>query len=429
MKTCLKLRHGVGTNPNLNSNYYLGASHFKMKILTVNCGSSSLRVDICEIDNGSTRTLNWIFTAHAKNIGNDCKLSYGYLDKQQENESLVAASHQDAIEHVVAKAKSLNILSDVDKLAVGHRIVHGGSLFTEPTILDDKTISLLSTLKELSPLHQDASLSVIKKLKNILCDHTQMFASFDTTFHKNMPRYAREYAIPADFTKKHSIYRYGFHGLAHRSMTKQASRLLTKTNSPQRIITLQLGNGCSACAVKNGKSIETSMGFTPLEGLVMGTRSGNIDPFVTSYLAKHEVITQEKVLGILNTESGLLGVSQVSANMNNLLSLQNEGHEQSQLAIEMFCHRVRMYIGSYIAILGGVDAIVFGGGIGENAEEVRAKICSNLEWFGIQLCPNKNSTTSNLEINQESSKVKLYVLRPNEAEMIAEDAVEVLGLH
>lgn len=400
-----------------------------MKILTVNCGSSSLRFDIFEVDSDLTK-FNKIFSTHSKNIGSsDSAVDFKLPNNIKENESLKLDSHAHAIEHAIDKSKSLNISYDKEDIVVGHRIVHGGEIFKEPTVLDDEKINLLDSLKELSPLHHGPALDVIRALRNMLGENTKMFACFDTTFHNSLPDYARQYAIPAHLTKKYDIYRYGFHGLAHRSMASQLKILINNPTKTRRLITLQLGNGCSICAIKNGESIETSMGFTPLEGLMMGTRSGDLDPSLLLYISKKENISVEEVNHILNSQSGLLGVSQVSSDMSELLTLEKEGHAQAHLAIEMFCYKVKKMLGAYFAILGGADAIVFGGGIGENSPEIRERICSNLDFFGLQLDLDKNKSPTNYKINHSSSSIKAYVLQPSESEIIAEDVLFKLQLH
>jgi acetate kinase len=255
-----------------------------------------------------------------------------------------------------------------------------------------------------------------------------MVAIFDTAFHRTMPERASRYAIPQELAAKHHIWRYGFHGLAHRYMTERYAAITSTPMAQVKLITLQLGNGCSATAVEGGRSLDTSMGFTPLEGLMMGTRSGDVDPSLAAFLARREGVSVEAVEGWLNTRSGLLGVSGRSRDMRELLEAERQGDHRAALAVEMFCYRVRKYIGAYLSILGGAHAVVFGGGIGENAPTVRARICAGMDWCGLTLDQDRNAAAIGVEerISADYAKVHAYVIPVDEAVLIARDTAGCL---
>jgi acetate kinase len=255
-----------------------------------------------------------------------------------------------------------------------------------------------------------------------------MVATFDTAFHRTMSERASRYAIPLELAERHRIRRYGFHGLAHRYMTERYAALTATPLEQVKLVTLQLGNGCSATAIEGGRSVDTSMGFTPLEGLMMGTRSGDVDPSLAGFLARREGVDIEEAEAWLNTRSGLLGVSGKSADMRELLEAEEGGDARAALAVEMFCYRVRKYVGAYLAALGGADAVVFGGGIGENAPLVRARICAGMGWCGLTLDEDRNARTGGSEgrISSDDSKVRAYVIPVDEAAVIALDTVHCL---
>lgn len=313
--------------------------------------------------------------------------------------------------------------------AIGHRVVHGGDRFVEPVIVDDAVVQAIESLSELAPLHNGPALAAIRAARKALGPDVPMVATFDTAFHRTMPPRAARYAIPGELAERHGVHRYGFHGLAHRSMMERCAEMAGKPADQLRLVTLQLGAGCSAAAIQSGKSIDTSMGFTPLEGLVMGTRSGDIDPSVISFLAGREGVEPDQVLARLNEQSGLLGVSGKSADMRDLLEAARRGDERASLAVEMFCYRARKYAGAYLAALGGADAVVFGGGIGEHAPEVRARICEPLGPLGLRLDTARNSALVDGEgaISVEDSPIAAYVIRVDEERIIARDTFALLS--
>lgn len=333
----------------------------------------------------------------------------------------------EALSGVIGSLRERGLLSSL--AAVGHRVVHGGVHFREAELIDGDVLAEIEAVSELAPLHNAPALQVMRRCRELLGGNVPMVAVFDTSFHRTMPERASLYAIDPELARKHAVYRYGFHGLAHRSMLGRYEELSGRTAGDSRLITLQLGAGCSVTAIDSGRSLDTSMGFTPLEGLVMATRSGDIDPSVVSYLSEREGITQDDVLSRLNHESGLLGVSGISSDMRELLAAEAGGDERARLAVGMFCYRARKYVGAYLAALGGADAVVFGGGIGQHSSEVRERICEGLGWAGLHLDPERNAVLSDAEgaISADSSTIAVYVAQVDEERIIVADTLEVLA--
>jgi len=402
-------------------------------ILAINCGSSTLKFQLIET-NGEITTL-----------GQERRLASGIVDKicgaaiikftsengERLTENAEVDDHGEATHRMLDWLNSLSSLKTAGLRAVGHRVVHGGNLFTEPTLINDEVIETIEALSYLAPLHNRPSLMAIRAARESLVPAVPMVAIFDTSFHNTLPEQAYQYAIPKELALKHRIRRYGFHGLAHQYMTERYTAITSKPIDQTKLVTLQLGNGCSVTAVNGGRSVDTSMGFTPLEGLVMGTRSGDIDPSLPGFLARSENVDIEEVESWLNTRSGLLGISGRSRDMRELLEAERQGDSSAALAVEMFCYRVRKYIGGYLAALGGADAIVLGGGIGENSPEVRARICDGMEWFGLTLDQERNAATIGSEerISVNNSRVHVYVIPVDEESIIARDTVRCLYKH
>ncbi len=312
--------------------------------------------------------------------------------------------------------------------AVGHRVVHGGGIFTQAVRIDDDVLNQIEQLNDLAPLHNPFCVSGIRTVQQVLGMTVPMVAVFDTAFHDTLPEHAKTYALPLELTKKSGIRRYGFHGIAHASLAEGYARSTEQPPQESRLITLQLGNGCSITAIDEGYSVETSMGFTPLEGLVMGTRSGNIDPAVVGHLMKHHAMNLAEVEKLLTEQSGLLGISGRSSDMEVLLHAANEEQDtRALLAIEIFCYRIQQYLGAYLAVLHGADAIVFGGGVGENSPEIRAKICHEMEWCGLRLDLNDNDNAIHLKpghaakISSDDSQIAAYVVATDEETCIARE--------
>lgn len=392
-----------------------------MRILVLNSGSSTLKFDLMEVSPGATERLA---RGVVDRIGGESVISGEASTGASVRRQAEAQDHRRA---VVLALEWLNSVAASDAgwwgagiEAVGHRVVHGADRFTSPTLIDEGVIAALEELNELAPLHNPAAVGAIRAAREALGAEMPMVAVFDTAFHSSLPEKAYTYALSRELAGRHKIRRYGFHGIAHESMLMGYARSAGKQVEEVRAITLQLGNGCSAAAIRDGRSVDTSMGFTPLEGLVMGTRSGDLDPSVVGYLAQKEGVGVNEVESWLNERSGLLGLSGRSRDMRDLL--QNmETDPASALAVEVFCYRVRKYIGAYLAALEGAEAIIFGGGIGENAVEIRARILQGMEWCGLRLDPDRNAAASGIagRITGDDSAMHAYVVPVDEALLIA----------
>ncbi len=317
--------------------------------------------------------------------------------------------------------------------AVGHRVVHGGEQFREPVVINDDVVAALDRLAEFAPLHNPGSIAGIEGARAVLGSHIPMVAVFDTAFHRSIPPRAATYAIDLDLARRHGIRRYGFHGIAHASMAGICAAAVNRPLAQLRLITLQLGNGCSATAIDGGRSVDTSMGFTPLEGLVMGTRSGDLDPAVIGHLVRREGLSVDEVERLLNERSGLLGISGLSRDMRELLiAAEGKPDSRAALALDMFCYRVRKYIGAYLAVLGGADGVVFGGGIGERSAVIRARICEGMDWCGLRLDPVRNEAAREIapgdaiKISEEGAPLVCYVAGGDEGMEIARATFECI---
>jgi acetate kinase len=404
-----------------------------MKVLAVNCGSSTLKFHLFDMGTRSARREREQSLAHGvvDGIGERSAIDFTIEGGQRIREEIKVSDHGDAIEKVLDWLRAQRFLGSDGIEAVGHRVVHGGERFVELTLIDDEVIDAIESVSILAPLHNEPSLEAIKAAQKSLGRSVPMVAVFDTSFHHKMPEIAWRYAIPQQLSQKHRIRRYGFHGLAHRYMVERYAAITSTPLLQANLVTLQLGNGCSATAVQGGCSIDTSMGFTPLEGLMMGTRCGDVDPSVVSYLSRVERVDVQEVEHWLNTQSGLLGVSGRSRDMRELLAAEREGDTSAALAIDMFCYRVRKYIGAYLAVLGGAEAVLFGGGIGENAPAIRARICAGMEWCGLILDQDRNDMAVGIEkrISADDAKVQAYVIPVDESLIIARDTVSCLRQH
>lgn len=332
--------------------------------------------------------------------------------------------HSKGIELVLAALVDPNhgVISSMGEIvAVGHRVVHGAEKFADSVLITNEVMSALETCIEMAPLHNPPNILGINACSKLMPNVPQV-AVFDTAFHQTMPKHAFLYGLPYEAYKKHGVRRYGFHGTSHKYVSQRVAEELNEHMTNLRIITCHLGNGASIAAVKYGRSIDTSMGFTPLEGLVMGTRSGEIDPAIIPYLMKKEKMTPEEVDSYLNKQSGVLGISGVSSDFRDIEDASTEGNERAQLALEIFAYRVRKYIGGYAAAMGGVDAIVFTAGLGENSPIMRDKICNGLEFLGTRIDPEKNNVRGVVqEISVTGARVKIFVIPTNEELVIARD--------
>jgi acetate kinase len=342
-----------------------------LRVLAVNCGSSTLKFKLVEVGDSSRELAGGL----VERIGSeDSSLRFRAEDGVSTRRTS-APDHETAIRAVLDRLASAEL---GEPEAIGHRVVHGGDYFAGPAIIDGGVVSVIETLSELAPLHNAPSLAAIRASRRAAGSSIPMVAVFDTAFHRTMPEHASLYPIPRELAEKYRIRSYGFHGTAHRCMVERYAALTATAVENTRLVTLQLGNGCSATAVAGGRSVDTSMGFTPLEGLMMGTRSGSVDPSLVGFLARREGVDASEVEGWLNRRSGLLGVSGTSRDVRELLGAEERGDGRAALALEMFCDRVRKYVGAYLAVLGGADAVIFGGGIGENAPRIRERVCAGM---------------------------------------------------
>lgn len=396
-----------------------------MKILVINCGSSSLKYQILEM---TTEAL--LCKGLVEKIGiTGSTITHEKIGENKLVLECAMKDHKDAIEQVlqVIRDKEYGVVKSMDEIgAVGHRIGHGGERYNRSVIVTDDVIKAITDCIPLAPLHNPANLLGISACQ-CLMPGTPNVAVFDTAFHQTMPPESYIYAIPYEYYKKYGIRRYGFHGTSHKYVAEKASQMLNINLDDLKIITCHLGNGASVSAIKRGKCIDTSMGFTPLEGLVMGTRSGDIDPAIVTYIREKENLPQGKVNEILNKRSGMLGISGVSSDFRDIEAAVAEGNERAALALKVFAHKVKFYIGAYIAEMNGVDAIVFTAGVGENDVTMRELICNEMGNLGIKLDLVKNKVRGKETIiSMEDSKVKILLIPTNEELMIARDALKLV---
>jgi acetate kinase len=407
-----------------------------MNVLVVNSGSSSLKFQVISTDLERIKEhrddrLCW---GEVEGIGGEAIVRF--QKSGNAGQTLTSSLHDTAaaleyvVRHIVSDHSgigSVNNIADIN--AVGHRVVHGGELFQQSALIDDRVLKDIENCIDLAPLHNPKNLDGIRAARDLFGKAVPQVAVFDTSFHHSIPEQAYLYALPYHLYRRHRIRRYGFHGTSHRYVAFRYRALRGLTREQTNIVTLHLGNGCSATAIKAGRSMDTSMGMTPLEGLVMGTRSGDLDPAVVNVIARKEGLSASEVDTLLNTQSGLLGISGLTNDMRELQAeLKEHDDRRVRLAIEIFCYRARKYIGAYLAAMGGADAIVFTGGIGENSPDVRARICSGMEWAGLSLDPQRNGETVGREgkISREDSKLQAYAIPTDEELLIARDTVRVI---
>lgn len=405
-----------------------------MNILVLNCGSSSLKFQIIETDldiiekNGDQQKAKGL----VERIGGQSLVSLQATGRPPLKQALALRDHRVALDHVVrwiisgdSQVPGIRSLADIH--AVGHRVVHGAEKFTKSVVIDESVIRGIEDCIDLAPLHNPANLKGIKAAVDLLGAGVPQVAVFDTGFHSTMPETSYLYALPYQLYRRHKIRRYGFHGTSHRYVAYRYRQLTGKDLENTNIITLHLGNGCSACAIKHGISVDTSMGLTPLEGLVMGTRGGDIDPSIIEFLSHKEAMSLNEIDALLNKQSGLLGLSGLTNDMRDLLAEEQEHQDRrAKLAIDIFCLRVKKYIGAYIAEMGGADSIVFTGGIGENSPPIRQRVCEGLQNLGIEIDEKTNGELyggKEGEMGAANGKIKLFVIPTNEELLIARDTV------
>ncbi|MGP1488020.1 MAG: acetate kinase [Peptoanaerobacter stomatis] len=396
-----------------------------MNILVINCGSSSLKYQFIDMKDESVLAKGLVERIGIE--GSVLKHERTGMDKETIKQSI--PDHNVALKLVIdalmnEKYGAIKDLSEIN--AVGHRVVHGGEAFACSVVIDEKVKKSLEDCIDLAPLHNPPNLVGINACEKIL-PNVPMVAVFDTAFHQTMPASSYLYALPYEYYTKHKIRRYGFHGTSHLYVSRRAADMLGKKPEDVNIITCHLGNGASITAVEKGKSIDTSMGFTPLEGLIMGTRTGDMDPAIVTFLMEKEKLSAKDVDSIMNKKSGVLGLSGVSSDFRDIEQEAEKGNERAQIALDCFHNRVKKYIGAYMAELGHVDAIVFTAGLGENSAESREEICKGMEFLGIELDTEENKVRGKEKIvSKESSKIKIMVIPTNEELVIARDTLALI---
>lgn len=408
-----------------------------MNIFVLNCGSSSIKFQIIETDLEliEKHADKQLAKGLIERIGSQSLVTLKVCDKKAKKQAIPLRDHKAAINYIInwitsdeVEIPNIKTLDDIH--AVGHRVAHGGELFKHSTRVDKDVIEGIEDIIDLAPLHNPHNLKGIYAAKEVFGPTVPQVAVFDTSFHYTIPEETYLYAIPYQYYRRYKIRRYGFHGTSHRYIGYRYRSLTDKSREDTNIITLHLGNGASACAIKNGKSIDTSMGFTPLEGLVMGTRSGDIDPAVVEFLHHKEGASVDEVFNILNKRSGILGISGLTNDMRDLEEEEAEHSDRrATLALNMFAQRIKKYLGAYLAEMNGADAICFTGGIGENSVTIRSRVCKDLENLGIKLDEKKNKNAPRGEeslISHKDSKVKVYIIPTNEELVLARDTCRVV---
>ncbi len=397
-----------------------------MKVLVINCGSSSLKYQVLDMDGE-----NLLAKGLVERIGMDGSVithtKIG-VDEKWKNE-VPMPTHKEAIEQVLGAIVDADhgVLHDMSELgAVGHRVVHGGERYAKSVLIDDEVLTHLDELSELAPLHNPANILGIRACQKLM-PNTPMVAVFDTAFHQTMPAESYIYALPYEYYEKYGVRRYGFHGTSHKYVADRAAKMMNVSLDDLKLITCHLGNGASVSAIKRGKCIDTSMGFTPLEGLVMGTRCGDIDPSIATYISEKEHLSAEEMNEVMNKKSGVLGISGVSSDFRDIEAAAEEGNERALLALKVFAHKVRAYIGAFIAEMNGLDALVFTAGVGENDIAMRDIICNDLGNLGIKLDLVKNKIRGKETIiSRSDSPVTIMLIPTNEELMIARDTVDIV---
>ena len=409
-----------------------------MNILVLNCGSSTIKFQIIAtdpalLDQNAERKLA---RGTIERIGGESVLTLQAEGRTAQRVTALLHDIRAAVDYIIrwacAESSGITEINSVtDIQAVGHRVVHGGERFTHSTIITDEVLRGIEDCIDLAPLHNPANLKGILAVRELLGAGLPQVAVFDTAFHQTLPEHAYLYALPYQLYRRHRIRRYGFHGTSHRYIAYRYRQLRELAREAVNIITLHLGNGCSAAAIKSGNSIDTSMGLTPLEGLVMGTRSGDVDPSILDFIATKEGLSAREVESLLNKQSGLLGISGLTHDMRDL---QDEAHtnkdRRALLAIQIFCYRIQKYIGAYLTAMNGADAIIFAGGIGENSAAIRAQICTNLAWLGVKIDPAKNDLMIGGRegmISTDDSRPAIYVIPTDEELLIARDTMRCIS--
>lgn len=395
-----------------------------MKVLVINCGSSSLKYQLIDSDTEQASAVGI-----CERIGIDGRLVHTPAGGEKIKLDIAMPDHEVAVKAVLEALtdKNYGVIGSLEEIdAVGHRVVHGGESFTKSVLVDEKALKAIEECCELAPLHNPANLIGIRACRKLMHD-VPMAVVFDTAFHQTMPKKAYTYALPYRYYEDYKIRRYGFHGTSHSYVSKRAAELLGLDINHSKIIVCHLGGGASITAVQDGKSIDTSMGLTPLEGLVMGTRSGDLDPAILEYINKKENKSFEEIINLLNKESGVYGLSGISSDFRDLEKARDEGNERAIDATDVFVYRAAKYIGGYVAAMNGIDALIFTAGLGENDKIIRQMICNYFGYLGIALDEQKNNIRSvEAVISTDDSKVKVMVVPTNEELAIARDTVALI---
>src|SRR5215212_3427527 len=408
-----------------------------MNVLVLNCGSSTAKFQLIatDLDHIARNADEHLAGGVVERIGGEAIITFRARGDAARRSTAPVRDVRSAVETIIRWVTSADsgieeVKSVGDIHAVGHRVVHGGERFTHSVLIDDDVLRGIEDCIDLAPLHNPGNIRGIQAAREVFGPGLPQGAVFDTAFHQTLPPHAYLYALPYQWYRRYRVRRYGFHGTSHRYVAYRYRRLRGLERGQTNIITLHLGNGCSAAAIRGGDSVDTSMGMTPLEGLVMGTRSGDIDPAIFDFIGAKEGLSAQEVDSVLNKQSGLMGISGLTNDMRELLDESHEsGDRRARLAVEIFCYRVRKYVGAYLAALGGADALVFTGGIGENSSEVRARVCEGLAWMGVELDAALNEqTVARREglISREGSRLAVYVIPTDEELLIARDTVRVV---
>ena len=405
-----------------------------MKVLVLNCGSSSVKFQLVETDGASSSagTDRALARGLVENIGGTAILRYEAEGRTAVKETAEILEHKIAVERVLAllAREDTGVIKDRSEIdAVGHRMVHGGEHFKSSVLIDDAVLRAIEECFDIAPLHNPPNVKGYRAARDLLRDVPHV-AVFDTAFHQTMEPVAFLYALPYVLYQRHAIRRYGFHGTSHRFVSRRSSEMLGRPDDPAlRVITCHLGNGCSVAAIRGGRSVDTSMGFTPLEGLVMGSRSGDLDPAILLHVMAKEELGAAELNALLNKHSGLIGLSGLSNDMRKLLEAEANGNERAKLAVDVFCYRLRKYVAAYVGVLGGLDALVFTGGIGENAPAVRARAVEGLHAMGIVVDPARNEAARGreAEIAPQGSACHVQVIPTNEELLIARDTCRIVS--
>lgn len=389
------------------------------KIMAVNAGSSSLKFQIFAMPDEQVITKGII-----ERIGKSDAIFRIDWQDQRHIETLAIPTHQQAVACLLSALVKRHIIHSLDEISgVGHRVAHGGEYFRDSVVIDDQVLQRIEALGELAPLHNPVNAVGIRAFQQAL-PHAKAVAVFDTSFHQTMKPEHFLYALPYDYYEQNGVRRYGFHGTSHKYVSERCAHAMARPLAELNLISCHLGNGSSLCAIQNGQSVNTSMGFTPLAGVMMGTRCGDIDPSILPYIAERERKNLQQINMLINNQSGLLGISGISNDYREILNAAGHGNPRAQLALAMFAERIRSFIGSYLVQLGGLDALIFTGGIGENSAVARAQICRNLAHIGIELDEQLNNANETF-IQKASSRVKIVVINTNEELMIARDVMRV----